>query len=78
MYTFISTFFTSIGQGKKGAFLSLVKQIILLLPFMLILANTFGLMGILFATPLSDVLSFIIGAIILYYELKKIPKEDQI
>ena len=71
-----STFFQSIGMAKKGAFLSLTKQIIYLLPLILILPQFFGLFGIVYATPLADLLSFITAMALVYRELKRIPNED--
>ena len=73
-----STFFQSIGMAKKGAFLSLTKQIIYLLPLMLILPQFFGLFGIVYATPVADLLSFITAIVLVYLEFKKIPNEDKV
>ncbi len=74
----ISTFFPSIGKAKKGAIISLSKQVIILIPLLLILPNLIGIDGIIFATPISDLLTFIIAVWLLYNELKEMPKEDVI
>ena len=71
-----STFFQSIGMAKKGALLSLTKQIIYLLPLMLILPKFMGLFGIVYATPAADLLSFITAMTLIYLEFKKMPNED--
>lgn len=54
------SFFVSTGQVKKSIFLSLVRQLIILMPLMLILSATLGLDGIWISLPLSDLLSFIL------------------
>ena len=49
--------FTAIGKPWKGMFLSLTRQIIYLIPLMLILAHFMGLDGILYSQAISDFLS---------------------
>lgn len=72
----VSTLFLgSIGKASKGAFLSLVKQIISLLPLLLILPLLFGVNGIMYAFPLADLIAFAVSTAVLRLELKKIPKE---
>ena len=56
-----STFFSSIGKAYKGTFLSLTRQILFLLPLMLIFPHFFGIMGVLYASPVADLLSFAVG-----------------
>lgn len=56
-----STFFSSIGKAYKGTFLSLTRQILFLLPLLLILPHFFGIMGVLYASPVADLLSFAVG-----------------
>lgn len=52
-----STFFTSIGKAYKGIFLSLTRQILFLLPLILILPLFFQLDGILYAGPIADLIA---------------------
>lgn len=72
----IITFFPSIGKAFKSAFLSLTKQIIILIPLLNILPLFFGLNGIIIANPISDVVSALIAIIMIYFEFKIMPKED--
>lgn len=46
--------FTSIGKAGKGVFLSLTRQIIFLLPLLLILPMFAGIDGLMFAAPIAD------------------------
>ncbi len=65
-----STFFTSIGKPIKGIFLSLTRQIIYLLPVLVILPRFFGIDGILYSGPVADALSFVTVIIMLAMEFK--------
>ena len=73
----ITLFLTSIGRAFQGAFLSLVRQIISLLPLLIILPYFMGVDGIMFAFPIADLVAFIVSVIILKKEMKKIPKLDE-
>lgn len=74
----IATFFQSIGKASKGAILALLKQIIILLPLMIILPKFFGIDGIICAAPISDLLTFILTAGFLILEMKSMPRTDGI
>ncbi len=54
MQPITSTFFTSLGKPIKGVFLSLTRQVIFLIPLILILPLFWGIDGILFAAPIAD------------------------
>ena len=68
--------FPSIGKAAKGAALSFSKQIVFLIPLLLILPRFFGLDGAMYAQPVTDLLSFLLAVIFLRDELHKMPKED--
>ena len=69
-----TTFFQAIGKAVKGAILSLIKQVIFLLPLLVVLPMFMGVDGCMFAAPISDFIAFVSGAIMLYFELKRMPK----
>lgn len=69
-----STFFTSIGKAIKGVFLSMTRQIIFLLPLILLLPTIWGIDGILVAGPIADSLSGITAVIMAAIEFKKMGK----
>ena len=73
----ITLFLTSIGRAFQGAVLSLVRQIISLLPLLIILPYFMGVDGIMFAFPIADLIAFIVSVVILKKEMKKIPKMNQ-
>ena len=72
-----STFFTSIGKAFKGAILSLTRQIIFLIPLMLILPLSMGIDGILYAGPISDSLAIIANVAMAIVEFKLMKKLEK-
>ena len=52
-----SNYIQSVGKAKIATVLSLLRQVILLIPMILILPNFFGLNGVWYASPISDFLS---------------------
>lgn len=73
-----STFFPSIGKAGKGAILSFSKQIVFLIPLLLILPRFFGFEGIMYAQPITDLLSFLLAVTFMIAEFRKMPKEDAV
>ena len=71
-----TTFFQAIGKATKGAILSLIKQVVFLLPLLVILPIFMGVEGVMFAAPISDFIAFITALIMLAFELKHMPKES--
>ena len=69
-----SMFFSSIGKAYKGTFLSLTRQILFLLPLIVALPHFFGIMGVLYAGPIADLLSFAVGLSMVIVEFKHINK----
>lgn len=70
-----TTFFQAIGKASIGAFLSLTKQVIFLLPLLFILPHFFGVEGVMFAGPISDAIAFITALTFLRREFKRMPHD---
>ena len=66
-----STFFTAIGKPKKGIFLSLTRQILFLLPLILLLPRWMGIDGIMYAGPIADAVAAIVAGGMIAVELRK-------
>jgi len=64
-------FFQSIGMAKKAIFLSLSRQLLFLLPFMIIFPKFFGVSGVWYSFPVADSLSSIIAAVMLIKHYRK-------
>lgn len=68
-----SNFFSAIGKPLKGVFLSLTRQVLFLVPLLLILPIVFGgIDGILFAGPIADGIAFLTSVFMIRLEFKKI------
>jgi len=67
-------FFQAIGKARPSIILSLTRQVLFLLPLILLLSLLWGVNGIWIAFPVADLLAIITTAIFLYKELKKINK----
>ncbi|MCJ7690791.1 MAG: MATE family efflux transporter [Clostridiaceae bacterium] len=69
-----SNYFQAIGKAKISIFLSLSRQVIILIPLLFILPRFFSLNGVWASAPTSDVISSILTAIFLYAEIKHLNK----
>lgn len=68
-------FFTGIGKPLKGAVVSVSRQAIPLIPLLLLLPRFFGLEGMLYAGPISDLFAFSFSLIMFFFEMRKINKQ---
>lgn len=66
-----SNFFQSIGIAGKAIFLSLTRQMLILLPCLLILPHFFGVAGVWYSMPVSDLLASLIALVMLVYQFRK-------
>lgn len=66
-----SNFLTSIGKPKRGIFLSLTRQIIFLLPLIIILPLFVGIDGIMYAGPVADCMAGITAIAMVCVELRR-------
>ena len=72
MQPITATFFPSIGNAYKGVFLSLTRQIIYLLPLIIVLPMIWGIDGLVLAGPIADVLAFITAIIMALVQIRQI------
>ena len=66
-----TNFFQSIGHAGKSIFLSLSRQLLILVPLLLILPKIWGLDGVWYAMPASDLCASLIAGAMLYTQSKK-------
>ena len=71
-----SNFFQSIGMANKAIFLSLTRQLLFLLPCLIILPTFMGAAGIWWSMPASDLAASIVAAILLYKQFQTFKKSD--
>ena len=72
-----TSYFQATGQPLKASVLSMMRQLILLIPLILILPIFFGLDGILYAGPIADITSGMIVFVFIQHEMKKLNKQIQ-
>lgn len=70
-------FFQAIGKPAKSAFLTLSRQILFFTSAAIILSNIFGVMGVLYAGPVSDGLAFLVSATLLIFERRSLNKKEK-
>ena len=67
-----TTLFQSIGMAGKSIFLSLIRQVIFLIPLLMTLPKYFGLNGVWASFPTSDIGATIVTVLMVYYQFKRI------
>lgn len=72
MQPITSNFFTAIGKPKRGSFLALTRQIIFLLPLLLIFPLVFGIDGVMYAGPVADCMAAVVSAVMVKRILRQL------
>ena len=68
-------FFQSIGQPKKAVLISLARQLLCLIPMVLILGTIFGQNGVLFSLPVADVVSSALALVLMVRQCRRLRAE---
>lgn len=71
-----TTFFQSIGKAKISMLLSLTRQVLFLIPAVLVLPPLFGLNGVWASLPVADVLAVIVTSSTLFFFIRRFEKEN--
>ena len=69
-----SNFFAAIGKPVKGMILSLTRQVLFLIPLLLILPVFLGLDGVLYSGPIADFSAFLVTAILILKEMNSMKR----
>lgn len=67
-----ANFFQAIGRYKTSMFLTLTRQVIILIPSIIIFSKIWGIKGLVYAAPFADFLSFLLTAILFNYGIKNL------
>lgn len=70
-----TNFFQSLGMAGKSVFLSLTRQIIFMIPLLLILPPVYGLDGVWSTYPISDLVSTLVAIGMLVFQVSHIRRE---
>ena len=71
----IANFFQSIGKAKVSIFLSLSRQLLFLIPMLLVLPSLYGVDGVWYSMPVADTISSVVTAIIMALFMRRINKQ---
>lgn len=72
-----TNYIQSTGNAKMAMILSLLRQVIVLIPMVLILPKFFDLNGVWFAQPTADIVSSVLTGIVLFKEIRKYPQTQE-
>jgi putative MATE family efflux protein len=72
----IANFFQSVGMAGKAIFLSLIRQVFVLIPCLVILPEFFGLTGVWASLPVSDMVACVVSTIMIMHQIKKFKTEQ--
>ncbi len=65
-----TSFFQAIRQARKAIFLSTTRQMLILIPLLVVLPYYYGTAGVWISMPISDAISSVLAAILLYLQFK--------
>jgi len=71
-----SNYFQAVGKPIQSTVLGLSRQVLLFIPMLLILPNYWGINGIWMSAPISDALSVLLTATVIYYEIKNLANKQ--
>jgi putative MATE family efflux protein len=72
-----ANYFQAVGKPKISLFLTLSRQVLILIPLIIVLPIFFKVKGVLAASPISDLLAFILTAACITVEMRKLKREQR-
>ena len=73
----VSNFFQSIGMANKAIFLSLSRQVLFLIPCLILVPLAYGIEGVWMAMPISDGISTVVAAVMMWQLIRKFKRAPQ-
>ena len=74
----IQNFFQSVGKPKLSIFLSLTRQLLFLLPFLVFFPKIWGIDGVWASMAASDILAFIVALITMIWWMRHVMRRMEI
>ena len=70
----VVTYFQSLGKAKKAGLLVILRQLMLVVPLVLILPHLLGgnVLGVWLALPLNDIIILLVALVLIREEYKKL------
>lgn len=73
-----SSYFQAVGKPNQSTLLALSRQIIIFIPLLVVLPRMWGLEGIWWSAPFSDLGAFVITGLWLWFEVKDLNKSKSL
>lgn len=70
-----ANFFQAVGRPRSSMFLTLTRQVLILIPAIIIFSKLWGIHGILYAAPFADALSAILTGVWFYFGIRTLNEE---
>lgn len=69
-----ASYFQAVGKPRQATLLSLSRQVLIFIPVLIILPKYYGLEGVWYSGPLSDLGAFVITSLWLWFEIRQLSK----
>ena len=73
----MSSFFQAIGKGGRSLVILAIQRVVVILPIVYLMSVYSTLSGIWLAFPIATVWAFSIGSLLMYREIKKMPRKGE-
>ncbi len=70
-----SSYFQAVGKPKQAMFLALSRQLVFVIPLLFILPRFFALDGVWMVSPVADLMSVLVTALLLWHELRQLGRQ---
>lgn len=72
-----ANFFSSIGKPRRGVLISLTRQVIFLIPLLLLFPLIWGIDGVMYAGPIADSAAVVVALFLITTEMRRMPRTDE-
>jgi putative MATE family efflux protein len=72
-----TSLFQAIGKAKPAVFLALSRQVLFLIPMVVILSRLYGLPGVWTSFPAADFISYIVTLTMVHYEMRRLTRRHE-
>jgi putative MATE family efflux protein len=72
-----ANYYQAVGKPRQAIFLNLTRQVLLLIPALLLLPAFFGLTGVWLAGPISDLGAFLVTGTFVYREMRRLKQRAE-
>ncbi len=68
----VGNFFQYIGKAKRAILLSMTRQMLFIVPLLVVLPPLWGQDGVWYSTPIADTMAMLLALVLLIYQLRKL------